>query len=148
MSSINRGPKNTEQGNAYFINILATIGGDFRDSTGATLNPLPQGIINATGGDGIFSAGGLMLRDLGKTIRIPGNGNSSTSQSNYQRTLRLVQRVAPECQTAVNTGSFVNFNEGVGGKSADGINGYDTFYIELNGSSTLSSGFKWARITV
>lgn len=146
MSSINRGPKNTEQGNAYFINILATSSGDFRDSTGTTLNPLPQGIINATGGDGIFSAGGLMLRDLGKTIRIP--GNSSTSSGNYQRTLRLVQRVAPECQTAVNTGSFVNFNEGVGGKSADGINGYDTFYIELNGSSVPSNGFKWARITV
>ena len=136
MSSTSRSLKNTEQGNAYFINIVQTVSNDFLDETGAVLSPLPAGT-----GNGIFSQGAIMLRDLGKNIRIPGNG--VVSSGNKQRILRLVQRVDTGAQSVVGN-SFLNFNEGVGGKADDGINGFETFYIELNGSGPP----KWVRIAV
>ncbi len=137
MSSVNRGLKNTEQGNAYFINMIATTSNDFRDMTGAPLDPLPSGV-----GNGTFSQGAIMLRDLGKTVRIP--GNRSTSNNNQQRILRLVQRVDVAAQSLVNSDSFINYNEGVGGKADDGINGFETFYIDLIGTGAP----KWVRISV
>jgi len=127
-----RGLSNTLQGNSFFINITAfTPGVDSLDSTGTATA--------VTGLQGVQAAGALVLRDMGKTIRVPGQSNSGTSQ----RILRKVQRFdggADTTGTFPVTNGFVGFNAGVGGAAdAAGAGGYETFYVELsgfNGSTT------------
>ena len=151
MSSVTRGLKNTEQGNAYFINITNVTRYQLRDENGlpyTSTNNYPKGV-----GHGPWAAGELVLRDLGKTIRIPGNGNQTTAAGNNQRVLRKVQRLDVNAMTELPT-NFVGLNEGVGGDSGDGAAGFETFYIELNAGPGSTGGgepgapARWARLAM
>jgi len=127
-----RGLSNTLQGNSFFINITSfTPGVDSLDATGTATA--------VTGLQGVQEAGALVLRDMGKTVRVPATSSSGTTQ----RILRKVQRFDGGADTTGAfpvTNGFVGFNEGVGG-AADSASagGYETFYVELsgfNGSTT------------
>jgi len=133
MSAAARGLSTTVQGNSFFINITAfTPGVDSLDATGA-----PAAV---TGLQGVQAAGALVLRDMGKTVRVPATSNGNNTS---QRILRKVQRFDGGADTTGSfpvTNGFVGFNEGVGG-AADSASatGYETFYVELsgfNGSTT------------
>jgi hypothetical protein len=143
MSSVTRSPLNTSQGDAYFVNI-ANLWPQYHilDASG---NPIDvTGLSNSNP----YPPGALFLRDMGKSIRVPGQTiNATWSTGNApgsglpagQRNLRKVQMVMPQAATPGPfpvTNGFVNFNEGVGG-SADSDtgslpSGYATFYIDLN----------------
>ena len=132
-----RGLSNTLQGNSFFINITAfTPGVDSLDATGTATT--------VVGLQGAQAAGALVLRDMGKTVRIPGTANSGS----VQRILRKVQRFDGGADTATAfpvTNGFVGFNNGVGGAAdAAGAGGYQTFYVELSGSS--ASTVRFARL--
>jgi len=136
MSAAARGLSTTVQGNSFFINITSfTPGVDSLDATGA--------VTAVTGLQGVQAAGALVLRDMGRTIRVP--GGQSASASNVQRVLRKVQRFDAGALTAGPfpvTNGFVGFNEGVGG-AADGAStvGYETFFIEVTPESANATRF-------
>jgi hypothetical protein len=132
MSAAARGLSTTVQGNSFFINITSfTPGVDSLDATGA--------VTAVTGLQGVQAAGALVLRDMGKTVRVPATSSSGSTQ----RILRKVQRFDGGADTTGSfpvTNGFVGFNEGVGGAADSSSNtGYETFYVELsgfNGSTT------------
>jgi len=136
MSSVARAPSTTRQGSTFFINISTfTPGVDTLDSTGAP--------VAVSGFQGAQAAGSLVVRDMGRTVRIP--GTSSSSSSNVQRVLRKVQRFDAGVLTAGPfpvTNGFVGFNEGVGG-AADSVSavGYETFFIEVTPVSGTATRF-------
>jgi len=126
MSSLTRDVAAAKQGNNYFINVVEVIPGTHTfDVTGAAAP--------VTGLQGHQAAGALILRDMGKTVRVPGTYNSGT---NTQRILRKVQRFDGSAASTASwpvTNGFVGFNDGVGGAAADSVAGYETFYIEVSG---------------
>lgn len=127
-----RSLRSTVQGNSFFINITAfTPGVDSLDATGTA--------VAVAGLQGAQAAGALVLRDMGKTVRVPATSSSGSTQ----RILRKVQRFdggADTTGTFPVTNGFVGFNEGVGGAAdSSTATGYETFYVELsgfNGSTT------------
>ena len=135
---------NTPQGSKFFVNIgSVTVNVDTFDSTGAVTSP--------TGfPSGAQTIGQLVVRDMGKTVRVPAtsNGNNTT-----QRILRKVQRIDSIASTDATwpvTNGFVGFNAGVGGAadSGSGTNpsGFQTFYIEVGGVTT--GTVKWASLAM
>jgi hypothetical protein len=119
---------NVNQGSAFYVNVVAistVAAGDCYDATGTAF------ALGAPAPDAP-AAGTFVVRDLGKTIRVPAQSSSGT----VQRVLRLVQRLDAGARTAgafpVSNG-FVGFNDGVGGAAASGsnANGYQTFYIDV-----------------
>jgi hypothetical protein len=95
--------------------------------------------VSAAGVVGTIAAGnlitklapGAVLRDLGRTVRIPPTSSTST----YQETLREVQLVDSSAMTALVAGqpaSFVNYNEGVGGTAS--------FFVRIEPNSNAALG--------
>jgi len=145
MSSSIRATSNVAQGNAFFINVAALAATDLltANGTAATFNGSAN-IVTAGG-----SVGGVVLRDMGKTVRIP----ATNATGLYQRVLRKVQFVDPGALTPLVNGvpanGFVNYNEGVGGALDSGLTGFQSFFIEI---SAVPSGAvsvpKFARLSV
>ena len=145
MSSVTRGLKNTEQGNAYFMNIVTLCRYDFRKADGT---PLEDSEMSEVLRDAdTASAGQMTVRDLGKTVRLSAPLASGVSHCNRQRILRLVQRVDYPAAT-LTTNTVAGTNEGVGGSATKDVNGYETFYIELSAVANGSYGGKWVRVSV
>jgi len=132
------GLASTTQGSSFFINVASINNGtDTLDATGAA--------VVIAGMPGTFAAGALVVRSLGKTVRVPGQGNGN---STAQRILRKVQRFDPGADTAASwpvTNGFVGFNDGVGGIDSGVVGGYETFYIEASGA--VSGSAKFARLS-
>lgn len=117
----NRSYATTNQGSAFYVNINTVLPTNALDETGAAISPP---LTRLSGGPG-----SILLRDMGRTIRV------STASSNYAATpsvnlvLRKVQIVEqspiassmPGNNAPIN--NFVGFNEGVGS---------DAFYIQLS----------------
>lgn len=136
---------NVAQGNSFFINVrnIVTVVGTATnlalsgpvalnaDGTAATV---PTWTITGNGSAGtangtFVAAGAAVLRDLGKTINIPGNLASGT----LQQKLRLVQLVDQRAMTtplvAGMPTSFVGYNEGAGPAN-------NVFYIAIEPNAT------------
>lgn len=135
---------NTNQGNAFYINLATLAAGDVMDSTGATAT------INFGAAVTSFTVGAMVVRDLGKTVRVP--GSSSGSGTGNQRILRKVQRFDGNAATDGPfpvTNGFVGFNAGVGGAADSGAaalpSGYQTFYIDVGAAN---GTLKWARLSL
>jgi len=150
MSSVTRAPQNTSQGDAYYVNITNFLPSyHVLDACGNSVEVAGVDYANT------YSPGALFLRDMGKTIRVPGQTLDAVWQG--PRILRKVQIVG---QSNVNnfpvTNGFVNVNEGVSG-TADAQRGalptgYATFYIDLadNGQVIYGSAPKvrFARLSI
>lgn len=145
MSSVARAPQNTSQGDAFFVNLtsfnpnLSTL-----DASGNQVEV--AGIDYGT----TYAAGSLFLRDMGKTIRVPGQ-TINAPWSGRLRTLRKVQVVGQANQVGFPvTNYFINYNEGVSG-SQDVFqgalpSGYATFYVDLAGQN--DPVVRFARLSV
>jgi len=119
----------TRQGNSFFINIANVVNGTntFNESGAAVFIP--------SFGTGTATAGTMVLRDMGKTIRVPGTSNNTGPQ----RIMRKVQRFDGAAATTASwpvTNGFVGFNGGVGGRDSDAVAGFETFFIEISESPT------------
>jgi hypothetical protein len=128
------GLASTTQGSSFFINIVSVqVGVDTLDVTGAAITP--------AGMSGVIAAGALVVRSLGKTVRVPGG---SVGNSTSQRILRKVQRFDGGADTMATwpvTNGFVGFNEGVGGSDNGVVSGFQTFYIEASGHTATAAKF-------
>jgi len=137
MSSTVRATSSVRQGNGYFTNIATVATTDLLDATGAAAT------VGGPAGWQTGTIGTVVLRDMGKTVRVPATSNG---YGNYQRILRKVQRVDPSAQTSTAfpvTNGFVGFNEGVGGSadagSGNNPSGFETFYIEIGATNAAAS---------
>jgi len=147
MSSVSRSPQNTSQGDAFFVNITNFVpGAHTLDASG-----------NAVEVDGIdytttYAPGAMFLRDMGKTIRVPGQTTNEV-WSGRLRTLRKVQFVGRANQVGFPvTNGFINYNEGVAGAQdvfAGALpSGYATFYVDLNHQNDSGPVVRFARLSV
>jgi len=145
MSSAVRATSNVAQGNAFFINVATLAAADLLNASGSSAT--------FTGSAALTNAlaGSVVLRDMGKTVRIP--GYAPVTGVTTQRILRKVQWVNPTVPpTALVNGrpaSFVNYNEGVGGTPDSGLSGFQSFFIEVSPVSGTNSGLpKFARLSL
>jgi hypothetical protein len=142
MSSATRSAANTEQGNRFFINVAPVssgAGGQVYDATGA-----PVALVGAAALSSAV-AGTVLVRDMGKTVRIASQGATAHAASvSVAQVLRKVQlvRVSVDSELGaanVPLSSFINLNEGVSGNAT---NGFETFYIQVSPTTVwASTGF-------
>jgi hypothetical protein len=133
------------QGNTFYINIATLAATDLLKADGSTATIAGKSSWQ-TG-----AAGTVVLRDMGRTVRIP--GQSFAAGNTVQRVLRKVQYVdnlAKSGLTAgVPTNGFINFNQGVGGGVADAdLPGFQSFYIEITPISSGTGVPKFARLAL
>ena len=149
MSSIARSPQNTSQGDAYLVNL--TRFWPTHHTLDACGNEVEVAGVEYTA---IYEAGAMYLRDMGKTIRVPGQ-TIDANWSGGQRILRKVQVVGSGTRGPFPvTNHFINYTEGVAG-AADVFqgalpSGYATFYIDLNDQNDSANRPKvrFARLSV
>ena len=147
MSSAGRTTSSVAQGNAFFINVVSLLANDMLKADGSTATVAGRATAAFTAG----AVGTVVLRDMGKTVRIPPQSNAASNT--VQRVLRKVQYVdnlAMSGLTAgVPTNGFINYNEGVGGGVADaGLTGFQSFYIEITPISSGTGLPKFARLSI
>jgi hypothetical protein len=137
------GFQNTSQGGAFFVNLTSFVASQHAfDASG---NNVEVAGVNGTS----YAAGELLVRDLGKTIRVPGQTIDAVWTGRL-RTLRKVQIVGQANQVGFPvTNHFIGYNEGVSG-GADVFqgtlpSGFATFYVDFSGQN---SGVRFARLSV
>jgi hypothetical protein len=150
MSSVSRSPQNTSQGDSFFVN-LTPFWAQYH-TLDASGNPIEVAGVEYSGYS--YPAGSMFLRDMGKTIRVPGQ-TLDAQWSGRLRTLRKVQVVGQSNQQGFPvTNGFINYNEGVSGRNDtfEGSlpSGYATFYIDLNDQNDVGNRPKvrFARLSV
>lgn len=127
---------NVRQGSAFYVNIATVATTDALDATGTTA-------ANTHLGSG--AAGTVLLRDMGKTVRVAAQASTNhVTNAPVSMILRKVQLVKNSSTMSATTtaplSSFVAVNDGVGGEVA---NGFDTFFIQLCPVNS-----KWARLSL
>jgi hypothetical protein len=149
------GFQNTSQGNAFFINLTAFWARQHTlDASGNVVEVPGVKYWNSPGNSYAYPSGSVLLRDLGKTIRVPGQ-TLNAAYSGRLRTLRKVQLVGQANQVGfpVSNG-FNGYNEGVSGaqdtSNAVLPSGYATFYIDLNNQNDYANVPKsrFARLSI
>lgn len=137
MSSVSRSPQTTSQGDAFFVNLSTFV--PSQHTLDASGNPVEVAGIkyNIT-----YAVGALFLRDMGKTIRVPGQTIDAVWNGN-QRVLRKVQVVGQGTTGPFPvTNTFIGFNSGVSGAQDVSMTpGYATFYIDMSGSAAYGCNF-------
>ncbi len=125
---------NTERGSQFFVNNQLLV--NAADTTGDFLNEAGTGI-SITAGDGALAAGAFIVRDMGKTVRLP----VATGGGSYGiRTLRKVQRITSAAVTTTNDGVIA---------TAAATPQYGVFYIVVGVND--DDGFrvvKWSSLNV
>ena len=125
---MSRSLANVRQGSAFYVNIVAVTLADtyLADGTAAT----------GTNFGALGAAGTVLLRDMGKTVRVAAQSNTShIASAPISLVLRKVQIVRPvvastmSATTTAPLSSFVGLNEGVSGNAA---NSFETFYIQVS----------------
>ena len=149
------GFQNTAQGDAFFVNITNFWARQHtRDASGNVVEVPGVKYWNSPGNSYYYNAGAFLLRDLGKTIRVPDQTIDGV-WTGRPRTLRKVQLVGQANQVGFPvTNHFINYNEGVAGAqdTFQGAlpSGYATFYIDLNNQNDSANPGKvrFARLSI
>jgi len=132
--SVLRTTANTERGAHYFVNTTTVV-----SASGTTSDFYNEAGTGITIGDGDgLTVGLVLLRDMGKTVRLP----VATGGGSYSiRTLRKVQRVTQAAVTTTNDGVIA---------TAAASPQYGVFYISLgvNDSANAVRAVKFARVTI
>ena len=125
---------NTERGSQFFVNNQLLV--NAADTTGDFLTEAGVGLA-ITAGDGSLAAGAFIVRDMGKTVRLP----VATGGGSYSiRTLRKVQRITSAAVTTTNDGVIA---------TAAATPQYGVFYIVVGVND--DDGFrvvKWSSLNV
>jgi hypothetical protein len=140
--SVLRTVANTERGSQFYVNTDTITYADCFDANGTAL---------ASGGATNSLAVGLCLvRDMGKTLRLPNNTLSSTTSNTKYRLLRKVQFVDVSSMDLLtvsngNQEGVINTSGATHKLLAGG-----TFYIEISPARVAGTGVRmpWARVTV
>lgn len=140
---------NTERGSAFFTNIVTIVVADRFDANGT---PLSGGSANTAAHGTSTTVGGVIVRDMGKVLRVPVNSLSSTVAGTKYRVLRKVQLVDT---SAMSTAATVGSNSNTDGVSATasattGLLPGGTFYIDVGGTAADGSAYtaRWASLNL
>jgi hypothetical protein len=126
---------NTERGTQFYVNtttVLSSTSANSSDFYNVSGSP-----ITIDAGDGL-TVGLVVLRDMGKTVRLP----VATGGGSYGiRTLRKVQRVTQAALTTSNDGVIA---------TTSASPQYGVFYIEVgvNSDTNAVRNLKWASVNV
>jgi hypothetical protein len=140
---------NTERGSAFFTNIATIVVADRFDANGTALS---GGTANTAAHGTSTTVGGVIVRDMGKVLRVPVNSLSSTVAGTKYRLLRKVQLVDVG---AMSLASTVGGNSNTDGVSATagattGLLAGGTFYIDVGGTAADGSAYtsRWASLNL
>ena len=139
----------TERGTQFFTNIVTIVVADRFDANGTALS---GGSANTAAHGTSTTVGGVLVRDMGKVLRVPINSLSSTVAGTKYRVLRKVQLVDAASMSLAST---------VGGNSnTDGVSSLDNatsgllpggcFYIQVGGTAADGSAYtsRWVSVTL
>ena len=139
----------TERATQFFTNIVTIVVADRFDANGTALS---GGSANTAAHGTSTTVGGVLVRDMGKVLRVPVNSLSSTVAGTKYRVLRKVQLVDAASMSLAST---------VGGNSnTDGVSSLDgatsgllqggCFYIQVGGTAADGTAYtsRWASLTV
>lgn len=150
MSSASRSVANTERGTQFYVNTTTIATTDRFDANGTALGGSDTTIACGTSA----TVGAILVRDMGKTLRVPVNtltGNGTASAVKY-RILRKVQLVVVADMTTAATNSGNSNTDGVSAASGatSGLLPGGCFYIELGGTTVSGAALavKFASTTV
>ena len=134
MSSVMRTTVSTGRNSQFYVNNQTLV--NAADTTSDFLNEAGTGLL-ITAGDGSLAAGAFIVRDMGKTVRLP----VATGGGSYGiRTLRKVQRITSAAVTTTNDGVIA---------TASATPQYGVFYIVVGVNDDDSFRVvKWSSLNV
>ena len=140
---------NTERGTQFFTNTAAILVSDRFNASGVALAAGSGNDVRSA----IGAAGLIVVRDMGKTIRVPINSLSSTVAATKFRLLRKVQLIDVTSMSAAATVGGNSNTDGVSDQTSavTGLLAGGTFYIEFGGllaDGTTSLAVKWANLNL
>jgi hypothetical protein len=140
-----RSSANTERGTQYYVNIASIVVADRYDANGVSLG---TGSANTLTHGTTTTVGGLMVRDMGRSLRVPVNTLSSTVAGTKYRVLRKVQLLDTTSMSTAAAGTNDGVSSVAGGTT--GLLAGGTFWIELGGTKAdgTASACLWARVNI
>jgi len=140
---------NTVRGTQFYVNSAAILVSDRFNASGVALGAGSGADVRS----GIGAVGLIVVRDMGKTLRVPINSLSSTVAATKFRVLRKVQLVDTTSMSAAATVGANSNTDGVSdlGNAVTGLLPGGTFYIEIGGllaDGTTALAVKWASINL
>jgi hypothetical protein len=139
----------TERGTQFFTNIATIVVADRFDANGTALS---GGSANTPAHGTSTTVGGVLVRDMGKVLRVPINSLSSTGANTKYRVLRKVQLLDRDSMSAASTVGGASNTEGVSdlAGATSGLLAGGTFYIQVGGTAADGSAYtsRWASLNL
>jgi hypothetical protein len=139
----------TERATQFFTNIVAVVVADRFDANGTALT---GGTADTPAHGTSATVGRLLVRDMGKVLRVPVNSLSSTVAGTKYRVLRKVQLLDRDSMSAASTVTGNSNTDGVSDITnyLSGLLPGGTFYIQVGGTAADGSAYasRWASLTL
>jgi hypothetical protein len=139
----------TERSTQFFTNIVTVVVADRFDANGTALS---GGSANTPAHGTSTTVGGLLVRDMGKVLRVPVNSLSSTVAGTKYRVLRKVQLLDRDSMSAASTVGGNSNTDGVSdlAGATSGLLQGGCFYIQVGGTAADGSAYttRWASLTI
>ena len=140
---------NTERGTAFFTNIVAIVVADRFDANGTALS---GGSANTAAHGTSTTVGGVIVRDMGKVLRVPINSLSSTVSGTKYRVLRKVQLLDASSMSLASTVGGNSNTDGIATLDAatSGLLAGGCFYIQVGGTAADGTAYtsRWANLNL
>ena len=140
---------NTERGTAFFTNIVAIVVADRFDANGTALS---GGSANTAAHGTSTTVGGVIVRDMGKVLRVPINSLSSTVSGTKYRVLRKVQLLDVSSMSLASTVGGNSNTDGIATLDAatSGLLAGGCFYIQVGGTAADGTAYtsRWANLNL
>lgn len=139
----------TERGTQFFTNIVAIVVADRFDANGTALS---GGSANTAAHGTSTTVGGVIVRDMGKVLRVPVNTLSSTVAGTKYRVLRKVQLVDVGSMSLASTVGGNSNTDGIAtlDGATSGLLAGGTFYIQVGGTAADGSAYtsRWTNLNL
>ena len=139
----------TERGTQFFTNIVAIVVADRFDANGTALS---GGSANTAAHGTSTTVGGVIVRDMGKVLRVPVNTLSSTVAGTKYRVLRKVQLVDVGSMSLASTVGGNSNTDGIAtlDGATSGLLAGGTFYIQVGGTAADGSAYtsRWTSLNL
>ena len=139
----------TERGTQFFTNIVAIVVADRFDANGTALS---GGSANTAAHGTSTTVGGVIVRDMGKVLRVPINSLSSTVSGTKYRVLRKVQLLDVSSMSLASTVGGNSNTDGIATLDAatSGLLAGGCFYIQVGGTAADGTAYtsRWANLNL
>ena len=147
--STQRVKASTERGTQFFTNIVTIVVADRFDANGTALS---GGAANTAAHGTSTTVGGVIVRDMGKVLRVPINSLSSTVSGTKYRVLRKVQLLDVGSMSLASTVGGNSNTDGVAtlDGATSGLLAGGCFYIQVGGTAADGTAYtsRWANLNL